>query len=66
MREISPQLGCFLLFTIVLTTVRSERVVQGLISIAIVAGFLVTIYGLFQYYDLDDSYFKMQPTATIM
>ena len=65
-REISPQLGCFLLFTIVLTTIRSERVVQGLISVAIVAGFLVTIYGLFQYYDLDDSYFKMQPTATVV
>ena len=51
LREISPQLGCFLLFTIVITTIRSERVIQALISIAIVAGFLVTVYGLFQYYD---------------
>ena len=65
-REISPQVVLFSTFTIVLTTVRSERVIQALISVAIVAGFLVTIYGLFQYYDLDDSYFKMQPTATVV
>ncbi len=65
-REVSPQLGCFLLFTIVLTTIRNEKVIHALITVSIVAGFLVTVYGLFQYYDLDDSYFKMQPTATVV
>lgn len=65
-REISPQLGCFLLFTIVLTVVRNERVIQALISIAIISAFLVTVYGLFQYYDLDDIYFKVQAVPTVV
>lgn len=66
MREISPQLGCFALFTIVLTTIRSERVIQFLISVSIASAVLVTLYGLFQYYDLDDVYFKAQASPTVI
>ncbi|MBT3785417.1 hypothetical protein HOF92_10605, partial [bacterium] len=66
MREISPQLGCFLLFTIVLTSIRSERVIHNLISVTILAAFLVTLYGLAQYYDFDDKYFRIQSRPVVM
>jgi len=66
LREVSPQVGCLLLFTIVLTAIRSEKVVQRLISVTILAAFLVTVYGLFQYYDLDDKYFKIHTRPAVM
>ena len=66
LREISPQVGCFLLFLITLTVVRSETVIQRLISITILSAFLVTLYGMFQYYDLDDQYFQIQNRPVVM
>ena len=66
LREIAPQVGCFLLFTITLTVVRSESVIQRLISVTILSAFLVTLYGLSQYYDFDDKYFQIQSRPVVM
>jgi tetratricopeptide (TPR) repeat protein len=66
LREISPQAGCFLLFFIVLTSIRSEKVIQNLITVTILAAFLVTLYGLAQYYDFDDRYFQIQNRPIVM
>jgi len=65
-REISPQLGCFVLFTMIVTTIRSEKVVQWLITVSIWSALLVTLYGLAQYYDFDDKYFQIQGRTMVM
>jgi tetratricopeptide (TPR) repeat protein len=68
-RELGPQLGCFLFFWIIVTTIRKESIIQMLISAAIASAFLATSYGLLQYYDIDDVYFpvhqKTEMVATI-
>ncbi len=66
LREISPQVGCFVLFLIVITSIRSEKAIQNLITSTIIAAFLVTLYGLAQYYDFDDKYFQIQNRPVIM
>ncbi|PCJ19846.1 MAG: hypothetical protein COB02_06570 [Candidatus Cloacimonadota bacterium] len=65
-RELAPQLGCFLMFWITLTTIRSEKSIQHLITITLIAGTLVTMYGLAQYYDLDDKYFQTRSKTEIV
>ncbi|MCO4784215.1 MAG: tetratricopeptide repeat protein [Candidatus Cloacimonetes bacterium] len=65
-REFAPQLGCFIMFWITVTTIRSEKSIQHLISVTLVAGTLVTMYGLAQYYNLDDHYFQIRVKTEVV
>lgn len=73
-REFGTQFGCFVLCMMILANARIEedhpirtifgidthRLIQALVTCAILGGVIANIYGMFQYYDLDDHYFQMR------
>ncbi len=65
-REFGTQFGCFALFVMIITTVRSQKVIEFFVSCAIVSASIATVYGLFQYYDVDDKYFPIQQRTVQM
>ncbi|MBW7877006.1 MAG: O-antigen ligase family protein [Candidatus Cloacimonetes bacterium] len=65
-REFGTQFGCFALFVIIITTVRSQKVIEFFVTCSIVSASIATVYGLFQYYDVDDKYFPIQQRAVQM